>query len=125
MTKGIVEISNLAQLFSKAGDVWKKQPAFATRNRGKIFEMVSYGSWWDRVLSLATGLIELGVKAKDHIGLLSDNCFEWILIDAAIQCCGSVNVPRGSDITSAEMAYIIAHADVKILFLESQKLLDQ
>ena len=87
--------------------------------------MVSYGSWCERALALATGLIELGLEAREHVGLLSDNCFEWILIDAAVQFSGAADVPRGSDITRAEMKYIIAHADVKILFLENQKLLAQ
>lgn len=86
---------------------------------------MTYGAWCDRALALATGLIKLGVNVRDHIGLLSDNCFEWILTDAAVQFCGAVDVPRGSDITPSEMGYIIAHADVKVLFLENQKLLAQ
>lgn len=125
MTKGVIEISNLAQLFLKAGSSWKEQPAFATRTKGGLFEEVSYASWCGRAMALATALIELGVEARDHVGLLSDNCFEWIVIDAAVQFCGAVDVPRGSDIIPAEMAYIIAHADVKILFLENHALLTQ
>lgn len=119
------ELKNLPQLFFKAGASWKERPAFATRIKGGSFEMVSYGSWCERAVALATALIELGLEAREHVGLLSDNCFEWILIDAAVQLCGAADVPRGSDITPAEMKYIIAHADVKILFLENQKLLAQ
>ena len=125
MAKTTDQVTTLPQLFLKAGASWKERPAFAARIKGGVFEAVSYGSWCERALALATALVELGLGARDHVGLLSDNCFEWILIDAAVQCCGAADVPRGSDITPAEMAYIIAHADVKILFLENQKLLAQ
>ncbi|MBX9578664.1 MAG: AMP-binding protein [Chthoniobacterales bacterium] len=125
MAKTTDQMTTLAQLFLQAGASSKERPAFATRIKGGSFEMVSYGSWCERALALATGLIELGLEAREHVGLLSDNCFEWILIDAAVQFSGAADVPRGSDITPAEMKYIIAHADVKILFLENQKLLAQ
>lgn len=105
------------------GAQWKQAPAFAARKKGGAYEKISYACWCDRALNLATALIELGVTAREHVGLLSDNCFEWILVDAAVQFCGAADVPRGSDITSDEMAYIIAHADVKVLFLENQTLL--
>ncbi len=120
-------MKTLPQLFLQVGMHWKDRPAFSMqRAKGEtLFETISYGSWCDRTLALATALIDLGVKARDHVGLISDNCFEWILSDAAIQCCGAADVPRGSDITPDEMAYIIAHADVKVLFVENQKLLKQ
>lgn len=119
------EFKTLPQLFLQVGERWKECPAFATRLKGGSFTAITYGTWCERALALATALIELGVEAREHVGLLSDNCFEWILVDAAVQCCGAADVPRGSDITRDEMAYIIAHADVKVLFLEHQKLLDQ
>jgi long-chain acyl-CoA synthetase len=125
MTKMSDAATTLAQLLLKAGASWKERPAFATRSKGGSFEIVSYGSWCERAVALATALIELGLEVQDHVGLLSDNCFEWILIDAAVQFAGAADVPRGSDVTPAEMAYIIPHADVKILFLENQKFLTQ
>lgn len=119
------KIQTLPQLFLYARNHWKNQPAFATRPKKGAFEEITYQAWCDRALALSTGLIELGVGLRDHVGLLSDNCFEWILIDAAVQFCGAADVPRGSDVTPGEMAYIIEHADVKVLFLENEKLLAQ
>lgn len=125
MARMISDATTLPQLFLEVTQRWGDRPAFATRIKGGAFKAISYSSWCERSLSIATGLIELGVKSQDHVGLLSDNCFEWILVDAAVQFCGAADVPRGSDITSAEIEYIIAHADVKVLFLENQKLLGQ
>ncbi|MFI0347471.1 MAG: AMP-dependent synthetase/ligase [Chthoniobacterales bacterium] len=117
--------SNLAEMFLEAGRHWGLHPAFATRTSGGKFHPISYASWCERSLALATALIEIGIEARDHVGLFSDNCLSWIVADAAIQFCGAADVPRGSDITTAEIAYILSHADVKILFLENAALLEK
>lgn len=123
--------ATIAELFTKAGEQWGSKSAFATRAResqkstGSTFETISYHCWHERSRALATGLMDLGVKERDHVGLLSDNRFEWILVDAAIQYCGAADVPRASDITSAEMLYILHHADVEVLFVENELVLEK
>ena len=118
--------ATIAELFLQAGERWGSRPAFGTRaQRGGSFEAVSYASWCERACALATALIDLGVTAREHVGLLSDNRFEWILADAAIQFCGAADVPRASDITTGEMAYILNHADVQVVFLENKMLLQK
>jgi long-chain acyl-CoA synthetase len=68
-------------------------------------------------------LIELGVGACDHVAILSDNRFEWILADAAVQFCGAADVPRAADVTAEEIAYILGHADVGVAFVENEAVL--
>ncbi|MCF7728995.1 MAG: AMP-binding protein [Chthoniobacterales bacterium] len=132
--------ATIAELFLRAGKEWGSRPAFATRSarishpkrdkktdpprtQERFFPSVSYRSWCDRACDLATALIDIGVAAREHVGLLSDNRFEWILADAAIQFCGAADVPRGSDITPLEMSYILDHAEVQVLFLENEGVL--
>lgn len=119
------ENSNIAALFLWAGESWTAKPAFATRRDNGNFHAVSYREWCDRSLNLATALIDLGVAAREHVGLFSDNRLEWILADAAVQFCGAADVPRGSDITDEEMVYILNHADIKVLFVENSSLLQK
>ena len=113
---------NMAQLFQRAAEQYGDLPAFATRKKELEWEPVSFRKLYERGLNLATGLIKLGVKAKEHVGLFGDNRFEWILSDYGIQLCGAVNVPRGRDITDAELVYIINHAEIKIAFVETAQL---
>lgn len=110
---------NLASLFAEAGDRWGDSPAFSSRRPDGTFYSVSYRAWRDRSLALASALIELGVAARSHVAILSDNRFEWILADAAIQFCGAADVPRAADVTGEEIAYILAHADVEAAFVEN------
>lgn len=114
---------NLADLYREAGNRFSDLPAFATRKKELEWNPVSFGELYERGVNLATGLIELGVNARDHVGLFGDNRFEWILADYGVQLCGAADVPRGRDVTDAELIYIINHAEIKIAFLETTVLL--
>ena len=120
---GRISAPNLASLFAEAGSRWGECPAFSTRRADGTFYSVSFRAWIERSLALATALIELGVEARDHVAILSDNCFEWILADAAVQFCGAADVPRAADVTVAEIAYILDHADVEVAFVENAAVL--
>ena len=116
---GRISAPNLASLFAEAGSRWGQYPAFSTRRADGTFQSVSFRAWIDRSLALATALIELGVEARDHVAILSDNCFEWIMADAAVQFCGGADVPRAADVTESEIAYILDHADVEVAFVQN------
>jgi long-chain acyl-CoA synthetase len=120
---GRISAPNLASLFREAGERWGDKPAFATRQADGSFRSVTYRAWRDRALDLAEALIQLGIGAREHVAILSDNCFEWILADAAILFCGAVDVPRAADITPSEITYILVHADVRVAFVEDAAVL--
>jgi long-chain acyl-CoA synthetase len=122
---GRIDSPHLASLFREAGDRWAESPAFATRQSDGSFCSVSYRAWRDRALALAEALIDLGVSARDHVAILSDNRFEWILADAAILFCGAADVPRAADITLREITYILDHADVGVVFVENATVLSK
>ncbi len=52
--------------------------------------------YWDQVevdvQSMAAYLIEHGVKHGDRVGILSENRYEWAIVDLAIQLIGAINV---------------------------------
>jgi len=116
---GRISAPNLAELFKDAGDRWGEHPAFSSRRGDGTFHSISYRQWIDRSVALASALIEIGVGAGDHLAILSDNRFEWILADAAVQFCGAADIPRAADVTVEEIAYILDHADVEVAFVEN------
>lgn len=113
---------NLALFYREAANRFESMPAFATRQSGQSWTPVSYRELYEQGLNLATGLIELGVEARDHVGLFSDNRFEWILSDCSIQFCGAADVPRGRDVSDDELVYIINHAGIKVSLVETELL---
>jgi long-chain acyl-CoA synthetase len=117
-----IQTENLALLYREAAARFNAMPAFATRETALSWKPVSYAELYEQGLNLATGLIELGVKARDHIGLFGDNRFEWILSDYAVQLSGAADVPRGRDVTDEELVYIIDHAGIEVTFVETEEL---
>ncbi|MGC1479911.1 MAG: AMP-binding protein [Chthoniobacterales bacterium] len=115
--------SNVADLFRRSAETFADVPAFASRQPDGEFAKVTYAELYAAGLDLATGLIDLGVDARDHVGLLADNRFEWILSDCAVQVAGAVDVPRGTDITRDEVQYILEHADVGVAIVENAEML--
>ncbi len=120
-----IKAQNLAQLYQKAASEFDALPAFAIRKKALEWEPVSYKALYEKGLDLGTALIELGVNARDHVGIFSDNRFEWILADYAVQCCGAADVPRGRDITNAELVYIINHSELAVAFVETEELMQR
>jgi long-chain acyl-CoA synthetase len=59
------------------------------------------------VLAVASALIDLGVKAGDHVILLSENRHEWLYCDFGIQAAGAITVPIYANVTH-EIAQQIA-----------------
>ncbi|MFP4288948.1 MAG: AMP-dependent synthetase/ligase [Bacteroidales bacterium] len=117
-----ITADNLAMLYQKAAEKFNGLPAFATRKSALNWHPVSYSELYRMGLELATGLIELGVKSREHVGLFGDNRMEWILADYAVQISGAADVPRGRDVSDAELSYIIHHAEIEVAFAETEAL---
>jgi long-chain acyl-CoA synthetase len=79
----------------------------------------------EKVRLVAMGLYELGVRAGDHVGLLSENCSEWTIADLGVLNCGAADVPIYSTQAPKQVAYILNDAGVEVLFISNQKQYDR
>jgi long-chain acyl-CoA synthetase len=118
-----IKSQNIALLYQQAAEKFEALPAFAIRKNALQWNPVSYRELYEQGLNLATGLIELGVKARDHVGLFGDNRFEWILSDCGVQICGAADVPRGRDVSDDELSFIIEHSGMEVTFVETETLM--
>lgn len=112
---------NLAKMFLETKKNYGNKSAFATRTKDKKFEKISYHELFEQAENLSTALIDLGVSACDHVGIIADNRLEWILADIAVIFAGAADVPRGTDVTDGDICYILPHADVKFVFVENSQ----
>jgi len=82
-----------------------------------------YSYSWREVLSqvreIALGLVSLGVKKGDRVGILSANRVEWSLIDWANICIGALSVPLYPTSTSSEISRIFEHSAATFLFVDT------
>ena len=71
---------------------------------------------------ISKGLIELGVKPDEKVGLIADSSVEWHIIDFAIQQIGAVCVAMYPNITDADYQYIFNDAEIKICIVSNKTL---
>jgi long-chain acyl-CoA synthetase len=85
------------------------------------FQPRRYQGFYDEIREAAAGLLELGVRRGDHIGLIADNRREWLVSDFAVLSLGAADVPRGCDSTVQELSYILSFTGCAISFAENSK----
>ncbi|MDN6793934.1 MAG: AMP-dependent synthetase/ligase [Propionibacterium sp.] len=69
-----------------------------------------------RVVDVARGLIGLGVRPGESVAVLSPTSFEWMLLDLGILSVGAVTVPIYESDSAAQIAHILADAEVVHVF---------
>jgi len=72
--------------------------------------------------AIAKGLIELGVKPQEKVGLIADSSVEWHLMDFAIQQVGAVCVAMYPNITDTDYQYIFNDAEIKLCVVSNKGL---
>ena len=74
---------------------------------------------------LTCGLLGLGVKPGDRVGVLSETRREWSAADLAIVCAGAVTVGVYPTSTPEQCAYVLQHAETEVVFVEDRHQLDK
>jgi long-chain acyl-CoA synthetase len=82
-----------------------KEFVYAYKRNGQWVYM-TYDELRKKVESFALGLLNLGIKAGDRIGLVSENRIEWIISDLAITSIGAVDVPLFPTLTPKQEEFI-------------------
>ena len=83
---------------------------------------ITYSEFNDRANRIATGLIALGMKTGDYIGLLAPNSSDWLIFYFGILKAGGVAVTYSNLLTPDEMALLINHSKPRFLFTYEEKL---
>ncbi|MCK5940416.1 MAG: AMP-binding protein, partial [Planctomycetes bacterium] len=94
---------------------------FLPRRTAQDHSAITFGRLADDVDALAASLLALGIRRGDHVGLVAENRYEWLLIDLAMASLGVVDVPRGSDTTPTELQFILRHSGSRAAFAESDQ----
>jgi len=99
--------------------------AFYFPNRPALSEAgreITYSEFNNRANWIATGLITMGVRPGDHIGLLAPNSADWLVFYFGVLKAGAVAVTFSNLLTPDEMALLINHSKPRFLFTSEEKL---
>lgn len=101
----------------------KTPDAMAYRQYDVASQKWTQTSWRDMANEIArwqAAFIKDGLQAGDKVAVMLRNSREWVVFDQAALGLGLVTVPLYVDDRADNVAYIINHAEVKLLFVQDK-----
>jgi len=102
-----------------------REDAFVTKENGEWIK-TSSEDFKNQVDQLSRGLIKLDVQPNDKIALIShNNQTKWDISDMGILQVGAQDVPIYPTISAEDYAYILNHAEVKIVIVSNKEIYEK
>ena len=105
----------------RARDLFAAKTITQYQDGEKIFSY-TYAEYADRVLRLAQALIDLGVRPGDRVATLAWNHHRHLELYLAAPLAGAVLHTLNLRLAADEIAYIVDHADDRVVFVDSSLL---
>ena len=77
---------------------------------------VTYEEFYDQVIQVAKGLMALGVKRGERVGVWSPNCYQWTLLQYATAKIGAILVNINPAYRTSELIYVINQSGLSVMF---------
>jgi long-chain acyl-CoA synthetase len=88
---------------------------------GGEWKPISSQQMYGRVRAVVELLQSWGIKRGDRVALVSENRWEWPVVDFAVLAIGAVDVPLYQTLTPDQMGFILRDAGVKAIFVSSKQ----
>ena len=90
-----------------------------------IWQSVTWRQYLEHVRDFSLGLISLGLRPGEALGIIGDNRPEWVYAELAAQAAGAIPFGIFQDSILSEVAYIIDHSEAAMLVAEDQEQVDK
>jgi long-chain acyl-CoA synthetase len=90
-----------------------------------LWHDITWKAYFDNVRYLGAALMAMGLKPGECVGIIGDNCPEWVWADMAIQCAGGVSVGIYATNAWQQVQYVVNHSEATYLFVENEEQLDK
>lgn len=117
-------LNTIPGLFLSNSEQFGDRVAMRQKSHG-IWQDITWRDYQKSALSIAQGLVSLGLSKGDFVGIIGENCPEWLFIDVGNQLAGAVSVGVYTTNAAEQCEYVIKHADCSYLFLENEEQLDK
>lgn len=102
--------------FKQTAEANKKRTAVRWKEDGRWQEN-SYNKLLENVDRLASGLLSLDIEKGDRAAILSENRWEWLACDLAINKIGGISVPIHATANQDTIEYILKDSESDILVI--------
>jgi long-chain acyl-CoA synthetase len=95
-----------------------ERPALHVK-RGGTYQSRTWKELARDVRRTAAALVRFGVQPGDRVVQISENRYEWIVCDLAIQMAQAVHVPVHASLSGAQVAYQVNHSGAAVVLLST------
>jgi long-chain acyl-CoA synthetase len=118
----VVAFETLTELYQNLAKKYAgtTKTAFARKPTSDAeYESITWDQVKDDVDAMAAYLVEHGIDPGDRVALLSENRYEWSVVDLAVQRVGAVNVSLYTSLPPNQCAYILNDSEAKLFFVST------
>lgn len=115
---------SLTQLLQQHAENVSDEIAMRQKDFG-IWRETTWRQYRDQTHAIAAGLIDLGLRHGDHVGIISENRQEWIVSQLGINSAGAVTCGIYPTSPANEVLHLLQSADCKVVFYEDQEQVDK
>jgi long-chain acyl-CoA synthetase len=111
--------------FSTINDVFERMShrggtTVALWKSGGEWKEISSQQMYGRVRALVGLLQSWGITRGERVGLVSENRWEWPVVDFAVLAMGGVDVPLYETLTPEQMGYVLRDSGVRAVFVSNR-----
>lgn len=117
-----LSFETVPELYFKILDKYRgtDKVAFASKPAStKPYETLGWDKVEHDVYVMLNFLLSEGIQKGDRVALLSENRYEWVVVDLAMQIIGAVNVSLYTTLPASQAEFIIRDSGSKIFFVSS------
>jgi len=90
-----------------------------------IWRAITWRQYGERARRTGLGLVGLGLKPRDVVSVMADNCPEWLYADLGTLCVGGVTNGIYTTDSARQVEYIVNDSGTRFFFAENEEHLDK
>ena len=90
-----------------------------------IWRAISWREYHDNARHVGLGLVALGLRPRDVVSIIADNCPEWLFADLGTLSAGGVTNGIYTTDSARQVEYIVNDSSTRFFFAENEEQLDK
>lgn len=118
----VVAFETLTDLFLNLTKKYRgtDKTAFARKPKtDEPYETITWDQVYEDTHMLASYMAKHGIEAGDRVAILSENRYEWAVVDLALQLIGAINVSLYTSLPAKQCEYILKNSEAKMFFVST------
>jgi len=117
-----MEVTRLFDILDNYLESYPNQDAALVCKREGEWKKFSIKEYAELTNNMSYGMLKMGIKPGDKVGIVSSNRPEWNMLDFAIMQIGAISIPIYPTISQDDYRHILNHAEMKMIFIDGKEL---